>query len=69
MGIDTVLNKQASVDKTTSHPVVEKFVPRLREGALIGFVAVFLYLLMALSSYDQADPGWSRTGSGGGVGR
>jgi S-DNA-T family DNA segregation ATPase FtsK/SpoIIIE len=59
------LSKQASVEKTTSSPVVEKFVPRLREGALIGFVAVFLYLLMALGSYDLADPGWSRTGNGG----
>ncbi|MGK0499989.1 MAG: S-DNA-T family DNA segregation ATPase FtsK/SpoIIIE [Oceanicoccus sp.] len=36
----------------------------MREGALIGFVAVFLYLLTALLSYDQADPGWSRTGTG-----
>ena len=44
--------------------MVEKFVPRLREGALIGFVAIFLYLMMALLSYDQGDPGWSRTGSG-----
>lgn len=50
-----------------THPTIEKLVPRLREGALIGFVAVFLYLLMSLSSYDQGDPGWSRTGSGGGV--
>jgi S-DNA-T family DNA segregation ATPase FtsK/SpoIIIE len=58
------LSKQASVDKTSSHPVVEKFGPRLREGALIGFVAVFLYLLISLGSYHQADPGWSRTGSG-----
>lgn len=63
----TVLNKQASVNKTNNHPVVEKFVPRLREGALIGFVAVFLYLMMALLTYDQADPGWSRTGSGAAV--
>jgi len=60
----TVLNKQTLVNKSNSHPVVEKFVPRLREGALIGFVAVFLYLLMSLISYDKADPGWSRTGSG-----
>ncbi|WP_101757082.1 DNA translocase FtsK [Oceanicoccus sp. KOV_DT_Chl] len=51
-------------DKTANNPAVEKFVPRLREGALIGFVAVFIYLLMALSSYDRADPGWSRTGTG-----
>ncbi|MEE8058095.1 MAG: DNA translocase FtsK 4TM domain-containing protein [Pseudomonadales bacterium] len=43
--------------------MVEKYVPRLREGALIGFVAVFLYLLMSLGSYDEADPGWSRTGT------
>ena len=63
-GIVAVLNKQTLVEQTSNHPVVEKFVPRLREGALIGFVAVFLYLLMALISYDQADPGWSRTGNG-----
>ena len=37
---------------------------RLREGALIGFVAVFLYLLIALISYNSGDPGWSSTGSG-----
>lgn len=56
------MNKQAQVEK--HHPAMEKFGPRLREGALIGFVAVFLYLLMSLASYDPADPGWSRTGSG-----
>ncbi|WP_339338366.1 DNA translocase FtsK 4TM domain-containing protein [uncultured Oceanicoccus sp.] len=55
------------MQKTSNHPVVEKFLPRLREGALIGFVAVFLYLMMALLSYDQGDPGWSRTGSGGAI--
>ena len=66
-GIDTVLNKQTPAVKSASHPVVEKYVPRLREGALIGFVAVFIYLLMSLSSYDQADPGWSRTGSGAAI--
>lgn len=58
------MNKRAPADKPTSHPAAEKFIPRLREGALIGFVAVFLYLMMSLGSYDQADPGWSRTGSG-----
>ncbi len=42
-------------------------MPRMREGALIGFVAVFLYLIMSLGSYDIHDPGWSRTGSGGAV--
>ncbi len=38
---------------------------RLREGAFIGFVAVCLYLLMALLTYHHGDPGWSRTGDGG----
>ncbi len=61
------MSKQASADKSANRPVVEKFVPRLREGALIGFVAVFLYLLMALGSYEQTDPGWSKTGSGGAI--
>lgn len=46
---------------------LDVLVPRLREGALIGFVATFLYLLVSLQSYDVADPGWSRTGSGGAV--
>lgn len=35
----------------------------LKEGALIGLVAVCLYLIMALVSYSPADPGWSKTGS------
>ena len=58
------MSKQASTAKTISHPAAEKFIPRLREGALIGFVAIFLYLLISLDSYDQTDPGWSSTGSG-----
>ncbi|MGH1371572.1 MAG: DNA translocase FtsK [Cellvibrionaceae bacterium] len=35
----------------------------LKEGALIGLVALCLYLVMALVSYSPADPGWSKTGS------
>lgn len=34
---------------------------RLKEGALIAFGALCLYLLMALLTYDQADPGFSHT--------
>ena len=34
----------------------------MREGAFIGVGAGCLYLLLALSSYDAGDPGWSRTG-------
>ena len=36
---------------------------RLKEGALIAFGALCLYLIMALLTYDQNDPGWSHTSS------
>ncbi|WP_455808632.1 DNA translocase FtsK [Pseudomonas koreensis] len=36
---------------------------RLKEGALIAFGALCLYLMMALLTYDQSDPGWSHTSS------
>jgi S-DNA-T family DNA segregation ATPase FtsK/SpoIIIE len=34
----------------------------VKEGMLIGLAVVCLYLLLAMFSYDAADPGWSRTG-------
>jgi DNA segregation ATPase FtsK/SpoIIIE, S-DNA-T family len=37
----------------------------LIEGVMIIFLALALYLLLALNSYSPQDPGWSRTGSGG----
>lgn len=50
------------------HPAdLERWRLRLREGALIGFAAIFLYTLVALLTYSGADPGWSRTGSGSAV--
>ncbi|NAS98081.1 cell division protein FtsK [Pseudomonas syringae pv. actinidifoliorum] len=39
---------------------------RLKEGALIAFGALCLYLIMALLTYDQSDPGWSHTSSNAG---
>ncbi|RJX83549.1 DNA translocase FtsK [Pseudomonas sp. LS-2] len=36
---------------------------RLKEGALIAFGFLCLYLMMALLTYDQGDPGWSHTSS------
>ena len=35
----------------------------LREGALIAWLAVCFYLLLALSTYTETDPGWSHTGT------
>lgn len=37
----------------------------LRESALVLLVAVGVYLLMALVSFDRTDPGWSVSGEGG----
>ncbi len=37
----------------------------LRESALVVLVAVGVYLLLALVSFDRTDPGWSVSGSGG----
>ena len=39
------------------------FLRIVKEGALIGFVAICLFLLLAMFSYDPSDPGWSRTGA------
>ncbi|WP_279537114.1 DNA translocase FtsK [Pseudomaricurvus hydrocarbonicus] len=36
----------------------------VKEGALIGLVALCLYILMALVTYSPTDPGWSRTATG-----
>ena len=37
----------------------------LREGVLIGLIALCAYLALALFSYSANDPGWSKTGAGG----
>ncbi len=39
----------------------------VKEGALISLVVICIYLLMALTSYNHEDPGWSRTGIGSDV--
>ncbi len=48
-------------------PVVASPGHGLREGALILALAVGGWLLLALLSYDPADPGWSHTGTRSGV--
>jgi len=40
---------------------------RMREGLLIGLVAICLYLSMALLSFNPEDPGYSYTGTDGNV--
>ncbi|MGK0441454.1 MAG: S-DNA-T family DNA segregation ATPase FtsK/SpoIIIE [Pseudohongiellaceae bacterium] len=58
------LSKPVTVDKKSPTLAAETLVPRLREGALIGVLAVFIYLLVALVSYSSMDPSWSDTGAG-----
>ncbi|MDX9874873.1 MAG: DNA translocase FtsK 4TM domain-containing protein [Spongiibacteraceae bacterium] len=49
---------------TASVPAIaDKRRLRLREGAFIGLVAGCVYLFLALLTYHQDDPGWSRTGN------
>jgi len=49
-------------------PPIARHVHRaLREGALFVLLAVAAYLLIALVTFNPADPGWSHTGSGGRV--
>ena len=40
----------------------EQLSLRLREGALLGMIALCLYLCMALFTYSTGDPGWTRSG-------
>lgn len=56
---------KASDTAKQSPASVNLVVRTLREGALIGLVALCAYLLMSLFSYSELDPGWSKTGSGG----
>ena len=54
--------KQNADAVTTSTP--RKIMLRVvREGALLGWLGVCLYLLLALLSFSAQDPGWSTTGT------
>lgn len=58
-------SSNAQVSRRKAAPQVNEpgpLVRILREGLLIGLAVICLYLLLAMFSYDVADPGWSRTG-------
>ena len=46
-----------------STPVQNALLRILKEGALIGWLLLCIYLLVALTSYSPSDPGWSSTGT------
>jgi S-DNA-T family DNA segregation ATPase FtsK/SpoIIIE len=54
--------KSTTSDKTNELSPFQEFLIRIvREGALIGWLLLCIYLLLALSSYSESDPGWSST--------
>lgn len=60
----TLAQAKTSVSRNktkTSAPLAAHMTRGLREGALIIFGAIALYLLTALSTYNPQDPGWSHS--------
>lgn len=55
---------QATQKKANGKPLSAHVGRGLREGALLVLGAAAVYLLIALGSFNPADPGWSHTGSG-----
>jgi len=53
-------DKQKTIEGASSLQGLRKLL--LIEGVMIIFLALALYLLLALGSYSPLDPGWSRTG-------
>jgi len=52
---------QAKRKNTTTSPTTSHLHRGLREGTLLVFAAVSVYLLLSLLSYQNTDPGWSHT--------
>ncbi len=55
--------RQATLKKSASVNYNLTLLKGLREGALVVLVALGAYLMVALLTYDRADPGWTHTGS------
>lgn len=56
--------KQSEAEKLKQTQFSNHLSHGLKEGALIGLVAICIYLLIALTSYSPDDPGWTYTGTG-----
>lgn len=55
--------KQAEKERLKESQFSNHLAHGLKEGALIGSVALCAYLLLALFSYNPQDPGWTYTGA------
>src|SRR5258706_2410079 len=54
-------------EKTSGAPLPAKLAGLLREAKWLVLVALAAYLLLILSTYHRADPGWSHSASGAGA--
>jgi DNA segregation ATPase FtsK/SpoIIIE, S-DNA-T family len=63
--LKSVQPKASASRKPLSQPANNLLIRLLKEGVIIALVAVCLYLMIAMLTYDPLDPGWSRTGEGG----
>ncbi len=61
------MSKKAAKELETAQKAVTIGGKILKEGILIGLVALSAYLILALFSYSSNDPGWSNTGTGGDI--
>ncbi|MFT5888216.1 MAG: S-DNA-T family DNA segregation ATPase FtsK/SpoIIIE [Zhongshania sp.] len=64
LGIRFLLPKPTTISMAANREILHL---RLREGLLIGLLAVCIFIFVALLTYSGNDPGWSRTGNGNGV--
>lgn len=60
--------KPSASRKPLSQPANNLLIRLLKEGVIIALVAVCLFLLIAMLTYDPTDPGWSGTGEEGPIG-
>ena len=54
-------------DATAKAPLADHMVRGLREGALMVFGALAIFLLVSLTSYNPADPAWSHSETTGAI--
>jgi S-DNA-T family DNA segregation ATPase FtsK/SpoIIIE len=57
---DLIENSDVSLDALTNKQL--SGVQRLLEAGLLFFTAFAMFMMLALFSFDQADPGWAQTG-------
>ncbi len=57
-------NPLSQIKKVISDTRIERIIHGLREIALLCYLALSLYLLLSLLTFDLEDPGWRHTGTG-----